>query len=93
MVAAGQAKFVVLEGAEIYKANVEAGLIPIGVEVLRSQGTYNYGVAVLKAGWCPLSIDDLNRKRSCHAGYGTAVGWILPVTKLFAAGVMSIVIS
>lgn len=93
MINAGQAKFVVLDGAEIYEANSEGGLIPIRVEVSPSQGVY-YGVAVVKKGSCPSNgPSGLKGKKSCHTGYGRASGWILPVTKLIAKKIMPVVSS
>lgn len=90
MVKSGDAKFVILDGAEIYDAAEHYDLTTIRVEVSDLEGFY-YSVGVVNKGQCPGSLKELAGKRSCHTGYGRAAGWVLPVSKLILDHIMPVV--
>lgn len=89
-VQSGEAKFVVLDGGEIWEANQTYNLYPIRTEQSALEGRY-YGVGIVKKGNCPSSLSALKGRKSCHTGYGRSSGWVLPVTYLIKNNIMPLV--
>lgn len=77
------ADITVLDAADIYTAGQRYGLEPILAEQNNLNDSY-YVVAIAKKSDPHTDLLFLKGKRSCHAGYKTAAGWVIPMAFLLS---------
>ena len=75
-----KADLTVLDAGDVYKAGSNFGLIPIVAEKYDLNDTSYYVVAVAKQSDPETDLFFLKGKTSCHTGYGTAAGWVIPLS-------------
>nr|XP_027202008.1 melanotransferrin-like [Dermatophagoides pteronyssinus] len=79
----GQADLTVLDAADIYMAGQQYNLEPIMAEQNNLNDSY-YSVAIAKKADLETDLLYLKGKQSCHSGYRTAAGWIIPMAFLLS---------
>ncbi|KAG8511015.1 Melanotransferrin [Galemys pyrenaicus] len=86
---AGQIDAVTLRGEDIYTSGKTYGLIPAAGELYAPQdksSSYFVVAVVRRNSSNAFSLDELQGKRSCHAGFGSPAGWDIPVGALVQRG-------
>lgn len=79
----GQADVSVLDAADIYTGGQQFGLEPILAEQNNLNDSY-FAVAIAKKSDQNTDLLYLKKKRSCHSGYRTAAGWVIPMAFLLS---------
>lgn len=79
----GQADLTVLDAADIYTASQRYNLEPILAEENNLNDSY-YVVAIAKKADPTTDLLYLKGKNSCHSGYKTAAGWVVPMAFLLS---------
>ncbi|KAF7490608.1 Melanotransferrin [Sarcoptes scabiei] len=77
----GQADLAMLDAADVHLAGQRYNLEPIMAEQNNINDSY-YVVAVAKKADLNTDLLYLKGKRSCHSGYRTAAGWVVPMSFL-----------
>lgn len=79
----GQADLAVLDAADIYTASQKYNIEPILAEENNLNDSY-YVVAIAKKADPHTDLLYLKGKNSCHSGYKTAAGWVVPMAFLLS---------
>ncbi|OTF80557.1 Transferrin-like protein [Euroglyphus maynei] len=79
----GQADLTVLDAADIYMAGQQYNIEPIMAEQNNLNDSY-YAVAIAKKADLETDLLYLKDRKSCHSGYRTAAGWVIPMSFLLS---------
>jgi ABC-type phosphate/phosphonate transport system substrate-binding protein len=80
----GSADLTVLDAGDIYTGGHKFNLEPIVAEQNNLDDTYYYVVAIAKQSDKNTDLLYLKGKKSCHTGFGTAAGWVVPLSFLIS---------
>jgi len=94
-IAGNTADLIDLEPGMAYTAGEYYTLMPLMAEKYTSgtgtDGLQFYSVAAVLKANTDINYNNLQGKKSCHTGVGTAAGWVYPVSQLITDGKMPIV--